>query len=55
GALFFAAKDGCSTAIGNVFGGEYADLTTVTAVGLAQFPYWGVRAPSELLKIRCAM
>eukprot|EP00904_Undaria_pinnatifida_P002431 jgi/Undpi1/12189/HiC_scaffold_5.g01865.m1 len=52
GALFFAAKDGCSTAIENILGSEYADLTTVAAVGLAQFPYWGLRTPSELLKIR---
>lgn len=52
GALFFSAKDSISTAISNVSGGQYADLTTVAAVGLAQFPYWGIRTPAELLKIR---
>lgn len=52
GALFFSAKDAFSTAISNVSGGQYADLTTVVAVGLAQFPYWGIRTPAELLKIR---
>lgn len=52
GALFFAAKDAFSTAISNASGGQFADLTTVAAVGLAQFPYWGIRTPAELLKIR---
>lgn len=52
GALFFSAKDAISTAISNISGGQYADLTTVVAVGLAQFPYWGIRTPAELLKIR---
>ncbi|CAM9153203.1 unnamed protein product [Ectocarpus sp. 13 AM-2016] len=52
GALFFSAKDAFSTAISNVSGGQYAELTTIAAVGLAQFPYWGIRTPAELLKIR---
>lgn len=52
GALFFSAKDAFSTAISNASGGQYADLVTVAAVGLAQFPYWGIRTPAELLKIR---
>lgn len=53
GALFFSAKDAFSTAISNnIPGGQYAELTTLVAVGLAQFPYWGIRTPAELLKIR---
>ncbi|CAN0105417.1 unnamed protein product [Ectocarpus sp. 4 AP-2014] len=52
GALFFSAKDAFSTAINNISGGQYAELTTIAAVGLAQFPYWGIRTPAELLKIR---
>lgn len=55
GALFFSAKDAFSTAISNISGGQYADLTTIAAVGLAQFPYWGIRTPAELLKIRCGV
>ncbi|CAM9540625.1 unnamed protein product [Ascophyllum nodosum] len=52
GAVFFSAKDAFGTAIANAVGDGYADLATVAAVGLAQFPYWGIRTPAELLKTR---
>ncbi|CAN0399322.1 unnamed protein product, partial [Discosporangium mesarthrocarpum] len=51
GALFFAVKDAFQTAFRGSFPGG-GELCTLAAVGLAQFPYWAVRTPAELLKTR---
>ncbi|CAM9129952.1 unnamed protein product [Chrysoparadoxa australica] len=61
GAVFFASKDALSQvareALLHKLGGAalpraYENAITVAAVGLAQFPYWGIRTPSEVLKSR---
>lgn len=54
GAVFFAVKDATKTWLSNNsdIGPLPRWLTTSLAVGVAQFPYWLVRNPSEVVKTR---
>jgi solute carrier family 25 S-adenosylmethionine transporter 26 len=50
GAVFFAVKDSVKTSLKN--SGSPGWLTTSLAVAAAQIPYWIVRNPSEVVKVR---
>jgi solute carrier family 25 S-adenosylmethionine transporter 26 len=56
GAVFFGVKDAVKTAIKNSGDGSISTmpswLSTSLAVGVAQVPYWLVRNPSEVVKVR---
>lgn len=49
-ALFFGTKDLCRQTLRNI--GLSPSVSTLLAVMLAQFPYWLIRNPSEVLKTR---
>jgi hypothetical protein len=48
GGVFFAAKDAVKSSLANL--GNIP--STLVAIFVAQFPYWLVRQPSEVLKVR---
>jgi len=48
GGVFFAAKDAVKSSLGNL--GNIP--STLVAIFVASFPYWLVRQPSEVLKVR---
>jgi solute carrier family 25 S-adenosylmethionine transporter 26 len=50
GAAFFASKDVLKGLAKTAFGSEYRELTTIGAVFVANFPYWLIRNPAEVLK-----
>ena len=50
GAAFFATKDVLKGLAKTAFGSEYKELTTIGAVFVANFPYWLIRNPAEVLK-----
>eukprot|EP00624_Nannochloropsis_granulata_P000986 evm.model.NODE_14381_length_13028_cov_28.153055.3 len=50
GAAFFATKDVLKGLAKTTFGSEYRGLTTIGAVFVANFPYWLIRNPAEVLK-----
>jgi solute carrier family 25 (mitochondrial S-adenosylmethionine transporter), member 26 len=50
GAVFFSVKDACKSSLKGYNLPRW--LTTCLAVGTAQFPYWLVRNPSEVVKTR---
>lgn len=53
GAVFFAVKDAAKSGIKNSFGASLPRwVTTSLAVAVAQIPYWLVRNPSEVVKVR---
>lgn len=54
GAVFFAVKDAVKAYLKeqSTVVGSNRWLTTALAVGVAQFPYWAVRNPSEVVKTR---
>ena len=57
GAVFFAVKDAVKTGIKNSGGGGGSStmpswLSTSLAVAVAQIPYWLLRNPSEVVKVR---
>ena len=56
GAVFFGVKDAVKTAIKNSDNGGISSMprwmSTSLAVGVAMFPYWLVRNPSEVVKVR---
>lgn len=52
GAIFFGVKDFVQSTVRNEFNVQSQPLATCIAVGLAQFPYWLVRNPSEVVKTR---
>lgn len=54
GAVFFAVKDAAKASLKTAAwtGGSPTWLTTTMAVGAALIPYWVVRNPSEVIKVR---
>jgi hypothetical protein len=53
GAIFFAFKDATKASLRDSFLSEAPKwLTTSIAVGVAQVPYWLVRNPGEVIKVR---
>lgn len=53
GALFFATKDSVKSWLALLTGGRMSkEAMTVAAVIIAQFPYWALRTPGELVKTR---
>lgn len=50
GAAFFATKDVLKGLAKSTFGSEYRELTTIAAVFVANFPYWAIRNPAEVIK-----
>jgi len=52
GAVFFAVKDAVKASLMSNNNISNRWLTTALAVGVAQFPYWAVRNPSEVVKTR---
>ncbi|KAM3573199.1 hypothetical protein VYU27_004802 [Nannochloropsis oceanica] len=50
GAAFFATKDVLKGLAKTTFGSKYRILTTIGAVFIANFPYWLIRNPAEVLK-----
>lgn len=55
GAVFFAVKDAVKTSIKNSGGGTSPMpmwLSTSLAVAVGQIPYWLIRNPSEVVKVR---
>lgn len=50
GAAFFATKDVLKGLAKSTFGSEYRELTTIVAVFVANFPYWTIRNPAEVIK-----
>lgn len=55
GSIFFGVKDGVKAACkaGSLFDVKMSrNLATVVGVFVAQFPYWAIRNPSEVIKTR---
>jgi hypothetical protein len=52
GAVFFAVKDACKSALNSYEPDMSRWMKTSLAVAAAQFPYWLVRNPSEVVKTR---
>jgi len=52
GAVFFGIKDYVKSVAGQTLGENQRQLSTILAVLAAQFPYWAIRSPSELIKTR---
>ena len=53
GAVFFAVKDAAKTSLKNsALKSAPAWTTTTLAVGAALIPYWIIRSPSEVIKVR---
>lgn len=53
GAVFFAVKDACKSYLrGNSHWEVSKFVATCISVGIANFPYWVVRNPSEVLKTK---